>query len=283
MAKQMKQEETEVKGLPAIREQMAVGEVAYGEDAFGGFEGLGSEFYSVPLMGILQKMSPQVDADHAKFIDGAKPGMVINNVTGELIDAKGTGFPFIACHVTHAYVEWIPRDEGGGYVGTHEPGTPTVLKALADAGRGNKPKTTDGNELVETFYLYGLLVKADGGFEQVIIPFTSTNIKVLKKWLTTARGIAVVENGRRVTPPLFAHVYRIGTVLNTKDENTWYGYTVTFDGEDAAGARLDTKSELYQAAKLFRQMAASGNTKIEGLESQEGGTGGNGELDAEVM
>lgn len=263
MAKQEK--ETDQGSL--VPKSTAVVGNSYGEDAFKGFEDLGQEFYSVPLIGIIQKMSPQVDPDAPKYIPEAKAGAIMNNVTNELFDGK-VGVPVIPVHVERSFVEWIPRDEGGGYVGAYEPGDPVVLNALRDAGRQGRPKTVDGNDLVETFYLYALLVRPDGGYDQVIIPFASSNIKVIKKWLTTARGITLMEQGRRITPPLFAHLYALTTTLMTKDTHTWYIFSVSFAGDDAAASRLAPTDELYQAAKAFRDLVTSGATRKEGLEQE---------------
>ena len=79
-----------------------------------GFENLGADDYAIPFFSILQKGSPEVDPDKKdEYIPGSKPGMIMNSVTNELIDGK-VGFAIVPVHRKHEFLEWIPRDQGGG-------------------------------------------------------------------------------------------------------------------------------------------------------------------------
>ena len=46
------------------------------------------EDMALPFVRILGQLSPQVTDGDAKYIDGAKPGMIYNTVTSELFDGK---------------------------------------------------------------------------------------------------------------------------------------------------------------------------------------------------
>jgi hypothetical protein len=241
-----------------------------------GFQDMGAEDMQIPFLAILQKGSPQVEEDGPKYVDGAKPGMLINTVTLELFDAKVDGVRFIPVHREHKYLEWVPRDSGGGLVNTFNPEDPFVLTARKDAPRFGKIELESGNDLVETFNVYGLVVSEDGTeHAPVLLTFSSTQIKHYKRWMTQARSITVRDGaGRRLTPPLYAHVYRLRTSQESNAKGTWYGWAIRLDASNAASCRLPQEGELYNAAKDFRTLVTSGAVKAatESLTATESAT-----------
>lgn len=228
------------------------------EDIGAGFEGITQEELAVPFVVILQKGSPQCEEGNPRAIPNAKPGMLYNTVSNRVYDGK-TGIRFIPVVRDRNFIEWIPRDDGGGFVGVHLHDAPEVKDALKKAGRKfGKLKIGDNNDLVETCSLYGLLLAEDGSFERVIIAFASTQIGAYKKLVTTAQSIQLQQGDRVVIPPLFSHVYRLKTEFTQKNNYTWYKFVVGFDGADAAACRLAPDAPLYEQAKQFRAMLQSG-------------------------
>lgn len=229
----------------------------YAEDAGAGFEDMGANELAIPFIGIVQKGSPAADEDDAAYVEGAEPGNIINSVTKELWDGD-EGIRFIPVHRVHNFIEWVPRDEGGGFVGVHEPNDPMVVNAR-NGGAFGKLESPAGNDLVETFSVYGLLVNDDDEAEPCIISFSSTQIKHYKKWMTQLRGIMLRDDeGRRFTPPMFAHVFRLTTRGEQNKKGKWHGWHIRFDGENADEARLEPDSELYRTAKQFREAVTGG-------------------------
>lgn len=245
----------------------------YLADAGAGFEDTTAADYALPMLGILQKMSPQVDEDQDAHIPGAKAGMVFNTVTQEMYDGE-RGILFIPVHREHKFVEWVPREIGGGLVEVHAPDSPVVLKAKADSGSDFGKLSLGDNQLAETFYVYGLRVDEDGNTDQAVIPFASTQIRTYKAWMTKARGIKLrdPETNRPFPAPMFAHVYRLTTHLQENKKGKWHGWRVAFNGANAAEARLPLGSPLYDEAKALRDLVTRGLTKINIEQSQ--GLGG---------
>lgn len=275
MAKQTTKPTTEE--APASSPELAAGQrfelveteshtppVVYDESDFGaGFEDFTSEDVAVPFIGILQKGSPQVEEDNPKYLKGAKPGMLFNTVSGELFDGKEVGITLIPVHRVRNYIEWIPKDEGGGLVAVYEPDDPVVVQLLKTQRQYGKLKINDGNDLVETFSVFALLVKDSGDYERVVVSFSSSQIATYKRWMTMAQSLSIpLGNGRRGIPPMFSHLYRLRTQFHQKKEYTWYKYTVGWNGETAEQARLAPNDELYQAAKAFRNLVIGGQAKV---------------------
>lgn len=229
------------------------------EDLGAGLENVTQEELAVPFVVILQKGSPQCEEGNPAAIPGAKPGMLMNTVSRKLYDGKD-GIRFIPVHRDRNFIEWIPRDDGGGFVGVHLAESAEVKAVQAKAGRKfAKLKINDNNDLVETCHLFGLLLAPDGSFERVIIAFASTQIGVYKRIITNAQSVQLQgPEGRTVIPPLFAHIWRLTTEFTTKKNYTWFKWNANWDGADAAAARIDRDNPLYESAKGFRSMLLSG-------------------------
>ena len=234
----------------------------YGEFEGQGFENTSKEDFSLPFFGVLQGLSPQCET-----VDGAKPGKIINTVTNDLTDGS-KGLLFVPCVTKHVFVEWKPKEQGGGLVAIHELDADVVVHAKETQEFGEF-KTPAGNDLIETFYVYGVHPTDDlSGGEQGVIAFTSTKIKKYKAWLTKARGIQIaVRNAqgaivKRITPPLFAHVYNLKTVKEKNTKGEFWNWDVSFQKETADASRIPTKSALFESCVATATMVNEGKAKV---------------------
>lgn len=221
-------------------------EYDYSADAGAGFEDTERDELSIPFLKVLQKMSPELEE-----VPKAKAGMMFNSVTEELFDGE-VGVAFVPCHRTHRVNEWIPRDSGGGLVDMHDPDADVVKKARAEC-KFNELRTPDGNDLIDTYDVWGLVLKEDGTYDHVILSFTSTKIKIYRKWYTRMKSIrARRADGSAYTPPMWANVWRIRTVQEENQQGRYYNVRAEPEGP------LSNASEVYEAAKAFASLAKSG-------------------------
>jgi hypothetical protein len=193
----------------------------YGADAGVGFENQTNEDVQIPFLGVLQDLSPLVK-DRST---GALPGELFNTVTGERFSAKD-GVIFQPVDTKHVYVEWKPRNQGGGFVAIHELDSKVVTDARNNQKFGEY-KTPAGNELNETFYVTGLLHRsadvaeqANNAPEPMVIAFASTKIKAYKGIMTRIRTFM---NGKA---PLFAHRLRITTKPEKNNEGEFHNIAI---------------------------------------------------------
>ncbi len=252
MTKNKKEVEVTATNLPAV-------DYDYSAYTGQGFEGQTRDDLAVPFLGVLQANSPLVDR-----VAEAKAGMLLNTVTNEIFDGK-KGLLFVPATTQHVVVEWKPRDQGGGFVAIHALDSDIVVKAKAEQEFG-KYKTVKGdlksNDLVETFYVYGILTSEDGSRnEQIILAFTSTKIKVYKRWMTKARTVQVqLPSGQRINPPLFAHKYRVTTIKEENSKGSFYNLQIDFDGA-AENCRIATSDPLFKAALGFSDLIKGGEIR----------------------
>lgn len=228
---------------------------ALAADSGAGFENQTSEDVSVPFLYILQPGSKEVLAEGS----AAKAGMVINKSTGDLIQGSA-GITFIPAVTQHLLVEWIPRDNGGGFVGQYEIDSEMARRVRETQPMGTYKHPGNGNDLVETFYIYGVALDAEGVGYPAVIAFSSTHIKAYKDWMFRARSIVIaLPDGRKLTKvPLFSHGYQIRSQRVDKAGNTWYIPVVSFADTNAEKSRLLPSSDLYQAAKAVQMAVGSG-------------------------
>lgn len=278
MAKANKKEEM------ALEKKEAPGELQvydYGDDAGSGFEGQTPDHLAIPFIAVLQKGSPQVENDSPP---GAKSGNLFNTVTEELYDEVF----FVPAYKEHVFVEWVPRTKGGGFVDVHLPSSDVVKDAKKAARDANadfgKYVSPDGNDLVETFYVYGALTdeKAEPNGEFAVLAFSSTKIKKYKKWNTAISACQVpAPGGRKQRPPLFAHHVKLTTVREENPKGSFHNFTLGPAGVDEAD-RPSVKASLLRpghpamdAAKSLADMVKDGLARASyDTQSKASGDGG---------
>lgn len=239
---------------------MAAAYDGYEEDRGAGFENQTNEDMAVPFLVIMQPGSAEVVAEDSDV----KAGMIINKTTKATTPGK-EGINFVPALTEHKLVEWIPRDNGGGFVGQYDIDSPLAVKVRGSQPLGTYKHPENGNDLVETFYVYGVVVPTNGDAPfPATLAFSSTHIKAYKDWTFRARSIVIAKpDGTKLTKlPLFSHVYTIRTERNEKNGNTWYTPIITFAGKDAADARLTPAADLYRAAKDLKDAILGGNVKL---------------------
>lgn len=193
----------------------------YGDDSGEGFKQQGVEHISLPLIAVLQALSPAVAK---KEVEGAQEGDIYNTVTGELY---GPEIFIVPCFTDRLFVEFVPRDDGGGFRGVHAPDSAVVRAVQAEARQAGRKmgkgflvrKVTvqdnkvENRELSETFSVYGYRLDSPDAMAQgelVVVPFSSSKIPVYKDWMTRLRGVS----GQ---PPIYAFRVKLSTV---PDQNT---------------------------------------------------------------
>lgn len=203
---------------------------------------------ALPYIYVLQGLSPQVNPGRAEYIEGAQPSMFLNNVSGEVFDGRQTGFVFVPCYYERKLVEWVHRDNGGGWVGDHAISSDILSRTRPD-DKG-KPRLENGNVIVETAYHYGLMLNPEtDSWEQCVIALKSSGLKANRKWNNSI--ITSKIPGTEVQAPRFLFAYNIKSKMETKGENSWWTFDVTKFDEPVSVA-------IYKQAKEFAELVAAG-------------------------
>lgn len=260
-----------VPALAESKELEVIDYAAMAEYAGQGLDDLDASDLSIPFLKVLEKNSPEIDT-----VDGARPGMFINTATQKLYP---NGVRFVPATRDHMFVEWVPVDAGGGLVASYGILEPISKWAMAQRG---KIKLKNGNDLVETFYLYGVLlpeVGEDGEPTPAVISFTSTRIKAYKSISNRASGIMLSgPGGRKFKAPWFAHIWRITAEKKVDGSQSWYVYKAEFDGPSAEAVRIGPSNPVFQMAAEMARQKSAGELKVnmEGAAGDQPDTGTSG-------
>ena len=208
----------------------------------------------IPFVRLLQALSPQLNKKKPEYIEGAASGDAFNNVTNEYWDGEA-GIEVIVCFQTTKYLEFVPRDMGGGFKGEIAPNNPVIQQVVRQGGKEVMP---NGNELVKSDQHFCLLLDGEGGYQPVVIDMKSTQLKVSRRWKTqiAMQKIKNPKTGQMITPPVFATVWKLRSVEESNDQGSWSNWAVERVG-------LVEDRNLFQEAKAFRESIAAGEVKAQ--------------------
>jgi len=206
----------------------------------------------IPFVRILQAMSPQLKKREAEYIEGAEQGDMFNTVTKQLWTGED-GITIIPCFQTTKYLEFTPREQGGGFRGEIS-ATDPILKRTER--QGAKEMLPTGNELVKSDQHYCLILDDDGGFQPVVVDMKSSQLKVSRRWKTQINIFKVKhpKTGQIIRPPLFATQWKFTTVEESNDQGSWFNYQFE-------NAGLLQNRDILLEAKAFRDSVAAGEVK----------------------
>lgn len=206
----------------------------------------------IPFVRILQAMSPQLSKKKPEYIEGASQGDLFNTVTGQYWDGE-EGVIVIPCYQTTKYLEFVPRDQGGGFMGEIPANDPVLTRTSRE---GSKEILPNGNELVKSDQHYCLVVEDDGSFQPAVIDMKSSQLKVSRRWKTqiAMQKVKHPKNGAMVTPAVYATMWRLSTTEESNDQGTWGNYSV-------AKVDLVSNRDLLMEAKAFRESIMAGEVK----------------------
>jgi len=226
----------------------------FGNDTARGFENMTQEDLELPFLRILGQLSPQVTDGDAKYVNGAKPGMIYNTVTSELYDGK-KGIKVIPCYYKKDFPEWSDRGDGpGAPVAIHLPNSPVIQSGKRD---GSKIRLPNGNYLEETASYYVMAETKTGGFTPALITMKSTQLNVSKKWNSMMKTIQIPDGkGGFAIPPMHGVVYNLSSVLQKNDKGSWYGWVVNMDRIMGSADK-----SLYLMSKDFNSNVSKGNVQ----------------------
>jgi hypothetical protein len=214
-------------------------------DAGMGFENVTANDVAIPYLKILQALSPELRG--TTKVPGAEEGLIINTVTQQLMKE----FRVIPCAFKKSYVEWTPREAGGGLVKEHM--DEKILEKTKKNER-NQDVLSNGNLIVTTSYHY-VLVLTEGGYERAVMAMSSTQLKKSRRWLGQMMSLQVKIGDKSFTPPPFSHSYHVGTGMETKDTNSWFGWIIN-------DPTMINDKGLYETAKKFGQDVSAGLVKV---------------------
>ncbi len=166
---------------------------AYIKDGDRGQEGVSIDDVTIPRIGMLQDLSPQIKKTKPEYIEGAEAGNMFNNVTEEIY---GKDIVIIPVMFRKEYIIWRDRDAGGGFRGafTDMADAKFALGLLEDAGMC---------EIKDTGQHFVLVVKDDGALEEAVISLSGGTMSASRQ----LNSLCKIATGDR-----FARAYKVSSL-----------------------------------------------------------------------
>jgi len=256
---------TKTENEVAIKESHAISTVnvnMFADDSGAGMENVDADSFAIPFLTVLQKGSPQVDEASGAALDGARAGMLFENVTGTITDGK-KGVIIVPCAYRRVFLRWAPKGTTtGGFKGEIMPEKVAEMRSKGQIveleGRLYIPKE-DGSvsektcdRISDTRNHYVLVIdEQSGAWKEALLSLTSTQIKKSKMLMSALASVKVTGPNGLFTPPTFANMVRMTTVPESNDQGTWFGSKFELLGQVE-------RAEVYTAAKAFHASVAKG-------------------------
>lgn len=218
----------------------------YDDIAGQGFENMGADKFSVPMLKIAQPTSSVLTEDGSEV----KAGDFYNSITGK---SYGPKVELVPVYFNTTWLEWKPNM--GGLVARHKPYS---VRVTGDRFTGLK--SLAGNDIQEA-WCYLVLIRGHEDEGIMLLSCTSTNIRHCKTWnsfLSENR----LKSGK--SAPLFSCYWTLESKKNKNDKGTFF---VLGDGKNTAITKSDwvpadiytnfVKPVLETAPQLFDQLNMS--------------------------
>lgn len=205
--------------------------IDFSQHANAGLENITNQDLQTPFLQIAQSNSPEVDKASSEYeskgISGASAGDIFDTVSRQVVAPFGESVSVIPIAYDKGYVEWVPRENGGGIVTIHKDAS-----ILNDCTKNEKFKDVlpNGNIIETTAYHY-ILYESGNDWTQAIISMQSTQLKKSRAWLSKISSIKMSkDDGTVFTPPMFSHKYNLSTHAQANNHGSWFGWKVEIDG-----------------------------------------------------
>ena len=195
--------------------------------AGGGLEEVTSEDIQIPFLRVLQALSPQIKKSDPAYIKGAEQGGIFNTVTKKFWNGDD-GVLVIPTYFQKKLLEFVPRSEGGGFVGEINPkNLPKIVK------ENGMEMLENGNELVRTAQHYVKIVHDDGTLENAIVDMKKTQLKKSREWVSIMGMFKYPkEAGQNLvgkTMDSWYNMFRLTTVEESNDKGSWYTWKIVHE------------------------------------------------------
>jgi hypothetical protein len=208
----------------------------------------------IPFVRVAQSLSPQLNKKKPEYIEGLSNGDAYNNLTNQMWSGE-TGLLVIPCFQTTKYLEFVPRESGGGFRGEIAASDPVLQRTSRN---GSKEILPSGNELVKADQHFCLIVDEEGMTQPVVIDMKSTQLKVSRRWKTNInmQKMKNPKTGEIIIPPVYATMWRLTTSEESNDKGDFYNWSV-----ERVGIVEDRNLRLE--AKNFRESIMRGAVKAQ--------------------
>lgn len=202
----------------------------------------------LPLVYILQGLSPQVNKRGDSYVDGAEPGDFWLRGALQPIRNGEEGIKAIPCGMQRSWIEWLPERQG--FVARHQeiPHGVQSKKVRRDDGSEMTVAMLGDNIIQDTREFY---IMVEG--HPYVLPCTSTKHTFARQWQSYFHQLTHPKTGGVMPSP--SQLYLLTTVPVSNAKGDWFGLKFQFLGF--------VPKPVYEHAKAFANAVKRGERKAE--------------------
>lgn len=184
------------------------------EMAGAGLENVKATDTLLPRLTILQALSPQLNKKKVEFIEGAAVGDWCDVSIGEVFKDS---VEIIPCHFIVQYIKW--KKNRGGFLGN----LGADARVLRDTTLNDKRQhvTPEGDVIAETAHWY-VMLHVGMEWRRAFLPFSSTGLKVSRKWHSLIGAEVLFGSKGPFKPPLYYRPWTLKVATESNDQGDWY-------------------------------------------------------------
>ncbi|HIG58740.1 MAG TPA: hypothetical protein EYF95_10040 [Flavobacteriales bacterium] len=227
----------------------AVAVISMEEDANDGLDTMSRDDLSMPFFKITQPLTPEVVAGDAK------PGQIMNSATGDIYETMEV----VPCGYEKQYLEWTPRESGGGLKAVYNQYDGPVLLSSCMKNDKGKDVLPNGNLLIPTAVHYVCAWLNDIPVLG-IMSMTSTALKKSRRWNSVMTSIKVKGAKGMFTPPMYGYSYSVKVSSETNNYGTWFNWDISM-------LKPVDDANMYDLCKKFNQEMKKGAVQVKHVNS----------------
>jgi len=163
---------------------------------------------------ILQALSPQINKKKVEFIPGAEIGDWCDVSVGDVFKESVVVIP---CHFSTQYIQW--KKNRGGFAGNLGMDAACLKDTTLNEKRQNV--LPNGDIIAETATWFCLL-QVGIDWRRVFLPFSSTGLKVSRRWHTLIKAEKLLGKSGFFSPPLFYRPWALTVAHDSNDQGDWF-------------------------------------------------------------
>lgn len=211
-----------------------------------GMEGISLRDINVSMLRIIENNSPQRKRSKPQYMPEAEEGDIFDIA----LKILHKDFYFLPLKHVKRWVEWVPRNKGGGFVANHKSPMQTDSEFLLP----------NGNELTETSYFLGWMLHGDGTKTFVIIPMEKTRLRDARNFNTL---ITSEKDARGNRIPLGFRIFKVSTGPRKRGENDYFGWEIERTAGTIVSWAKKNNHELSIVAKEAEEVNKNGEMFFE--------------------
>lgn len=210
----------------------------------------------VPLVYILQALSPQVQKKKEEYIEGAEAGMIWFRGTKDIV-AGEEGIPVVPCHFAKSWIEWQPNR--GGFVARHDE-RPADAVYVTDPENPKRKfwQRPNKNIVVETREHVVLALDVFDRPTPFVIPMSGSGHSSSKAWMTLQNRKVVP--GTDLKAPSYAYIYRMKLAFRTNDQGDWFMWDISDENDEPT---MLTDPAVYRLARQIEADFGKGTLRAD--------------------